>query len=66
MRRTSSCDGKPKQSKAQQCRSQNIEAKELLRKRPNQPGECGEVIAGASLLFKNTTPAGFTMISGWP
>jgi hypothetical protein len=59
-------DEPPKQSKAQQCRSRNIEAKELLRKRPSQPGECGEVIAGASLWFKNTMPAGFTMISGLP
>jgi hypothetical protein len=55
-----------KQSEAQQCRSKHIEAKELLGKRPNQSGECGEVIAGASLSFKNTMPAGSTMISGWP
>jgi hypothetical protein len=52
-------------SRRQQCRSQNIEAKELLRKRPNQPGECGEVVAGASLWFKNTMPAASTMIFGW-
>jgi hypothetical protein len=56
----------PKQPKARQCRSQHIEAKELLRKRPNQPGKCGEVAADASLSFKNTMPPGFTMIFGWP
>jgi hypothetical protein len=45
---------------------QDIEAKEFLRKRPNQSGECSEVTADASLSFKNTMPAGFTMIFGWP
>jgi hypothetical protein len=59
-------DGTLKQSKGQQCRSQHIEAKEPIRKRPNQSGKCGEVAADASLSFKNTMPPGFTMISGWP
>ena len=42
-------DEAPKQSKATQCRSQHIEAIEILLKRPNQSGECGEVVAAASL-----------------
>ena len=29
-------------------------------------GECGEVIAAASLSFKNTMPVGSFMIFGWP
>jgi hypothetical protein len=59
-------DETPEESKAQQCRSQHIEAREPLRERPNQPGECGEIVAAASLSFKNTMPPGFIMISGWP
>jgi hypothetical protein len=55
-----------RQSKAKQCRSQHIEATEFLRKRANRSGERGEVIAAASLSFKNTMPVGSIMIFGWP
>ena len=44
----------------------HIEAIEIFLKRPNQSGECDEVVAAASLSFKNTMPVGFIMIFGWP
>jgi hypothetical protein len=65
-RNPQSADEIPKQPKAHQCRSRHIEAREFLRKRPNQSGKRGEVAADASLSFKNTMPPGFTMIFGWP
>jgi hypothetical protein len=52
--------------KTQQCRSRHIEATEFLAKRPNQPGECGEIVAAAALSFKSTMLVGFIMILGWP
>lgn len=52
--------------KDNRCRSQHIAAKEPLRKHPNRSGEGGNAVARVPLWFKNTLPAGFTMISGSP